>query len=216
VAGTFRTVTSLGGAPAPAATGDRVPPAGSGAAAGQPAAAAGTRAPATTAAVPPVMGDRACTSRSWLYGDAGRPSVLLLGMTRAQVVACLGPPRAKTAARGARLERWTYGRGLALRFRAGRVDGFDLRDRSLRTSRGRAGVGSPLSALRRELPGLRRDPRGGLQRALVRLPDARYADVRVRLDNAKRIRQIGVTLRTRSALDTFARSLLRTMTASPR
>jgi hypothetical protein len=137
-------------------------------------------------------------------------------MTRAQVVACLGRPRAKAAARGPRLERWSYGRGLALRFRAGRVDGFDLRDGSLRTSRGRAGVGSPLNALRRELPGLRRDPRRGLQRALVRLPDGRYADIRVRLDNTKRIRQIGVTLRTRSALDTFARSLLRTTRTSLR
>jgi hypothetical protein len=142
--------------------------------------------------------------------------VLLLGMTRAQVVACLGRPRAKTAAGGPRLERWTYGRGLTLRFRAGRVDGFDLRDGSLRTSRGKAGVGSPLSALRRELPGLRRDPRSGLQRALVRLPDGRYADIRVGLDNARLIRQIAVTLRTRSALDTFARSQLRTTRASPR
>ncbi|HEY0343692.1 MAG TPA: hypothetical protein VGC59_03530, partial [Solirubrobacteraceae bacterium] len=220
VAGTFGTVTSLGGAsapaPAPAGTGGQVAPAGSGAPAGQPTAAAGTRPPATTPAAPAATGARACTSRSWLYGDAGRPSVLLLGMTRAQVVACLGRPRAKTAARGPRLERWAYGRGLTLRFRAGRVDGFDLRDGSLRTSRGKAGVGSPLSALRRELPGLRRDSRSGLQRAVVRLPGGRYADIRVGLDNARLIRQIAVTLRTRSAPDTFARSQLRTTRASPR
>lgn len=198
VAGTFRTVTSVAGAAPSPPAGDPAP--GAPASGSLPAPPAGAAITATSAApTTPTARDRACTAGHWLYGDARRPSVLLLGMTRPQVADCLGRPRATTAARGRRLERWTYARGLSLRFRAGRVVAFELRGSRLRTSRRRAGVGSSLAVLRRDLRGLRRDRRSGLQRALVRRADGRLADIRVRLDKSSRIRQIGVTLTSRGA-----------------
>ena len=218
VAGTFRTVTSAGGATPPAVS----PPAETPPAAPPAVAPVAPPVLAPPAGAPPALPDApaapapgasptdaACRDGRWLYGDARRPSVLLLGMTRAQVGACLGRPRSKVAARGKRPERWLYGRSITLRLRAGSVVGFELRDGRLRTSRHSARVGSRVAVLRRELPGLRRDRRSRLHRALVARGDGRYADVRVRLDKSLRIRHIGVTLTTRSALDTFARSLLR-------
>jgi hypothetical protein len=150
-----------------------------------------------------------CARRQWLHGSPTRPRVLLLNLTRAKVLDCLGKPTTKTAARGGRPELWTYGRGLELRLRAGRVSDYTLRDSSFASSGRQAGVGSSLQTLRRDLPGLRRDPRGGLQRALLRRTDGRYADIRVRAGAGGKIQQIVVTLRTRAGLDSFGRSLLR-------
>jgi hypothetical protein len=210
VAGTFRTVTSVAGAPVPqppAETPGTPPPADA------PLAQPLTPAPSAPAAPsPPAAPAKAatpCASRHWLYGSATRPSVLLLNLTRTQLTACLGKPSTKTAARGTTPERWTYGSGLELHLRSGRVRDYTLRDGRFATSSRKAGVGSPLADLRRDLPGLRRDARSGLQRALVRRSDGRYADIRVRADKSGKIRQIGVTLRARSALDSFGRSLLR-------
>jgi hypothetical protein len=134
--------------------------------------------------------------------------VLLLRMTRTQVERCLGKPTRKTKATRTRPERWTYGRGLSITFRAGRVTGFTLNDGRFGTSRGGAGVGSSLTALKRALPGVRNDRRTRRQRAVVRRSDGRYADVRVRVAQGK-VRQIVVSLKTRSRLDAFGRSLLR-------
>ncbi|HUR84865.1 MAG TPA: hypothetical protein VMY78_05930 [Solirubrobacteraceae bacterium] len=211
VAGTFRTVTSLGGSspkppvvtvtdPGPT---DQ-PPAGDPPPAGQaPATAPAAGTPATTPKAPattaPTARDRACASRHWLYGSEQRPNVLLLDMTRTQVIACLGAPGAKTAAAGTRLERWTYGRGLVLRFRAGRVVDYELRDGRFGTSRRKAGVGSSLRSLRRELPGLRRDRATGAQRVLLRRPDGRDAEIRVRLDAKNKVRNIAIAVKAAAA-----------------
>ncbi len=214
VAGTFRTLTSLGGpspkppvVTAPGPQSDQ-PPAGDPPPAGQaptptpnPTPASGTppttpKAPATAA---PTARDRACAGRHWLYGSQKRPTVLLLDMTRTQVIACLGAPGAKTAAAGKRLERWAYGRGLVLRLRAGRVVDYELRDRRFATSRRKAGVGSSLATLRGELPGLRRDRATGAQRVLLRRPDGRYAEIRVRLDARGKVRNIAIALRATAA-----------------
>nr|MBA3327644.1 hypothetical protein [Solirubrobacterales bacterium] len=143
-----------------------------------------------------------------LYGSATRPSVLLLGMTRTQVRTCLGRASSTSRATRTRPERWSYGRGLSISFRSARVTEFTLNDGRFRTSRGGAGVGSPLRALGQALPGMRRDARTRRQRALVRRPDGRYADVRIRVTGGK-VRQVVVSLKARSRLDAFGRSLLR-------
>lgn len=216
VAGTFRTETRTGDVP-PAPQPQPDPPAGTPAGGAAPAgdAAPGAGAPGAPATPAPAAKPAAqaapspCKSRTWLYGATTRPSVLLLNLTRAQLTACLGKPSAKRAARGRQPERWTYGAGLQLNLRAGRVHDYTLRDKRFATSGQKAGIGSSLAVLRRDLPGLRRDPRSGLQRALVRRSDGRYADIRVQTAKGGKISRIGVTLQTRSALDTFGRSLLR-------
>lgn len=213
VAGTFRTVTRVAGTepqqppppgPAPAPPAD-VPAQGAAPATATPGATPTTTAPTPAATKPATP----CASRRWLYGSRRRPSVLLLRLTRTQVTGCLGKPSTKTAARARRLERWTYGRGLELHFRAGRVIDYNLRDGRFKTSGHKAGIGSPLTTLRRDLPGLRRDRRRGLQRALLRRSDGRFADIRVRTSKSGKILQIGVSLKTRTGLDGFGRSLLR-------
>jgi streptogramin lyase len=203
IAGTFRTVSHFGSpeplpdAPAPATgAGDAAP------AAPAPAAPA---APAAGAGAGPAAPSKACRSRHWLTTGAKRPTVNLLGMTRAQLRACLGAPT-KGAAGAA---RWTYGSGLAVTFRAGRVAEFALLDGRFGTSRTGAGVGDPLARLQRDLPRVRRDRRTGRRRALVARGDGRYADVAVQVDGRGRIRRITATLRTRAQLDAFGRSLER-------
>ncbi len=212
IAGSFRTVSHFGpGAvapvtpPSPPGPGLVTPsPPGPGLVT-DPAPRPGTgggraKPPATPATARSV----ACRSGHWLTAGTGRPRVQLLGMTRAQLYACLGAP----AQGGADSARWSYDRGLRVSFRAGRVSALQLRGTRLRTSRRGATVGSTLAQLRRDLPGLRRDPHSAGRRALAAHGAGRYADVQVALDGRRRVRTITVTLRSRSQLDAFGRSLL--------
>jgi streptogramin lyase len=217
IAGTFRTVshfapppssaTPPAGTPAPAndaADGPATPagPAASGTpAAGGAATGAATSAP-PAANTPAPARSAACRSAHWLTGTAKRPKVQLLGMTRAQLRACLGAPDAARAA------RWSYDRGLSVSFRAGRVSAFTLRGTRLRTSTA-AGVGSALAQLQRGLPRLRRDARTGARRTLVAHGGGSFADIEVRLDGRGRVGTITASLRARTQLDAFGTSLLR-------
>lgn len=197
VAGSFRTVMRFGTEPAPQPNPGTGGTGGSGASGG---AGGGATPPATATTPSPQPGPTAqtggsktvapaeCRKRTWLYGSARSPKVLLLGRTADQVTACLGRPVARRAARGKRLESWTYASGLAVRFRAGRVASIGLRGAALRTSRGRVGVGSKLSRLKKVLPGLVRDGRSRRYRARIG-----RATVKVTVDRAAKIRIIEVT-----------------------
>jgi hypothetical protein len=126
-------------------------------------------------------------------------------MTRAQLRTCLGAPTKG----GAGAARWSYGRGLTVTFRAGRVSAFSLLDGRFATSRTGAGVGSTLRVLQRDVPALRREPRTGRRRTLVVREDGRYADISVQVGRRGRVARITATLRTRAQLDAFGRSLER-------
>ena len=205
VAGTFRTVSHFG-PPAPAAPGSAagpVPATGAGTGVARPVSPA-TPKPAPAPGPTTPARSAACRAGHWLAAGTRRPRVLLLGMTRAQLRDCLGPPLRG----GAAAARWSYDRGLSVRLRAGTVSAFSLRGTRLRTSRSRATVGSTLAQLQRDLPGLRRDPRTGLRRLVVAHANGRYADVTVRLDRRRRVVAITAALRSRSQLDAVGRSML--------
>lgn len=206
VAGTFRTVTPFG----PAAEPDPGPQNPGGGSTGGTATGGGaTSTPAATTPAPASTGGPSrstpiapgsgasrvsipCRERTWLYGNARRPSVLLIGLTGDQVRTCLGRAARSTAAKGTRLETWTYSRGVAVRFRAGRVVGLTYKDADFRTSRGAAGVGSTLRAIRTAVPALRRDRSGAYVARVGR------TDVKVLLDRRGRVRSIDVNLRRAS------------------
>jgi hypothetical protein len=122
----------------------------------------------------------------------------------------MGKPTARVAAsrKHKRPERWRYGKGTKLTFRANRVADVALSDKRLRSAKRNVGVGSKVSALRKVL-GVKLDRRTHRYRAAVSLGGDRYADVRVRISRRKRIDHITMKTLKRAQLDKFARGLLR-------
>jgi streptogramin lyase len=218
----FRTVTSFGTAAAPGGgtTGGGAAPAGDGATgavpgvgavpapAGQAAApAAGPAAPSAAAPAGQVKPSIATCSRTrWMARSAGRRTLPLLGLKAADAQDCLGRPGRRT--RSGSTERWTYPGTLEVRLSRGRVVGFTLLGRRLRSEPDRATVGESVARFRTALGTLARDGRRSY-RGLVAMGAAGYADVRLSVDRSNRVTRVTVSLKTRDALDRTARSLLR-------
>jgi hypothetical protein len=136
--------------------------------------------------------------------DRASRTLPLLGLAAADARRCLGRP-AKTTRRG-RTERWTYTRSLELRLSGGKVTGFTLLGRALRSAPDRAAVGAPVATFRRALGTLVRAGSG--YRGLVALGPDSFADVRLTAARG-RVTQVSATVRRKAALDATARGLLR-------
>jgi streptogramin lyase len=207
----FRTITpfgaAAGGGTSPSPTPGTTPaPAGGGTVPRipvTPPATGATPGPAT-----PATTDAACTTSSWLTrtgsGTRARRSLPLLGLSVADAQRCLGRP-AKVK-RSGRTQRWTYTRSLELRLSGGKVTGFTLLGRKLRSAPDRAAVGASVSSFRRALGTLVRAGRG--YRGLVALGGDSFADVRITLKRG-RVSKVTVTVKGGPALDATARRLAR-------
>lgn len=148
-------------------------------------------------------GAAACAATSWLRrtgrGSAMRRTLPLLGLTAARVERCLGAPDRRAAS-------WTYNGRIALKFRRGRVAGFDLLGPGMRSAPDGAAVGGSLAALRRALGRVAGDPSAaGAYRAVLRQSSG-YADVRISVRRG-RVRSVRVRLVSRTALDRHGRSM---------
>jgi streptogramin lyase len=214
----FKTITPFGPATGGGSTGGGPKPgAGPGT---SPAPAGGGGAPSVPSipATPPGIGqkpgptststDAACTTSRWLTrrgsGTRARRTLPLLGLSAADARRCLGRP-AKVRRSGA-TERWTYTGSVELRLAGGKVTGFTLTGRTLRSAPDRAAVGRSVASFRRALGPLVRAGSG--YRGLVALGADSFADVRIAAAGGK-VRRVTVTVKARGALDATARRMLR-------
>jgi hypothetical protein len=147
-----------------------------------------------------------CSRTRWMARTAGRRTLPLLGLKAADAQDCLGRPGRRT--RSGSTERWTYPGTLEVRLSRGRVAGFTLLGRRLRSEPDGATVGHSVGRFRTALGTLARDGRRSY-RGLVAMGAAGYADVRLAVDRSSRVTRVTVSLKDRDALDRTARSLLR-------
>jgi hypothetical protein len=99
-------------------------------------------------------------------------------------------------------QRWRYGTSLELRLRGGRVTRLVLKGASFASLPDRLAVGAPAAAIGQALGAQALAAR----RALLRLPDGRYADLRLSLRRS-RVTRITVDLRAFGDLDAAGRRL---------
>jgi hypothetical protein len=186
-AGIFRTVTPYGVPAADAQPGAQAPRT---AAPGAP----DPKAPGSDSA------PNSCRDHLWLVRKGTSRRIPLLAASAKTVRDCLGRPTSMATRAGE--QRWRYGTSLELRLRGGRVTRLVLKGASFASLPDRLAVGAPAAAIGQALGAQALAAR----RALLRLPDGRYADLRLSLRRS-RVTRITVDLRAFGDLDAAGRRL---------
>jgi len=127
-----------------------------------------------------------CSRAQWLTRLGRHARIGFVGMTRTQVLRCLGAPT--SAAKSGSRQRWRYGRALVLRLRDGAVTAVTVRSRKFAGAHG-VGYGTPVARIRKAL-GQRTaySARARLVRAVVSAGVGRRADVRVHVRRGRAVR----------------------------